>query len=65
MNFQSPVALAVLSLIVIAVFAGIATRFFSPESRLERRRRRNNQRVISKARRPGVVLSARTKKRSG
>ena len=62
MNFDNPVVLAVASLIVLAALAGILAHFFSTEARLERRRRRNNCRVISKARRPIVTLSVRTKK---
>jgi hypothetical protein len=62
MNFDNPVVLAVASLIVLAAIAGILSHYFSTEARLERRRRRNNYRVVSKARRPVVTLNARTKK---
>ncbi len=62
MSFDSPVVLAVASLIVGGVLFAIFLRYFSPEARLERRRRRNNCRVVSKARRPMVTLKVRTKK---
>jgi hypothetical protein len=62
MNLDNPVVLAVASLIFVASLAGILAHYFSPEARLERRRRRNNCRVISKARRPIVTLSVRTRK---
>jgi hypothetical protein len=62
MHFDNPAILAAAGLIVLVVLIGFAARFFSPEARLERRRRRNNYRVISKARRPIVRLSVRTKK---
>jgi hypothetical protein len=62
MIFSHPLLLAIVGLMVLLVIVGIATRFFSPEARLERRRRRNNYRVISKARRPMVTLKVRTKK---
>jgi hypothetical protein len=62
MNLNNPVLLAVAGLIVFAVLFGILGRYFSPESRLERRRRRNSYRVVSKTRRPMVRLNVRDKK---
>jgi len=62
MNFTNPVLLAVASLIVCAVLFGFLARYFSPEARLERRRRRNSYPVVSKARRPMVRLNVRGKK---
>ncbi|HKS35819.1 MAG TPA: hypothetical protein VJW76_01425 [Verrucomicrobiae bacterium] len=62
MNFDNPAVLALASLTVLAAIAGIVSRYFSPEARLGRRRRRNNYRVVSKARRPVVTLNARVKK---
>jgi len=62
MNISNPVLLAVTSLIVFGVLFGLLARYFSPEARLERRRRRNSYPVVSKARRPMVRLNVRTKK---
>jgi hypothetical protein len=62
MNFNNPVLLAVAILIVLAVLFGILARYFSPESRLERRRRRNSYPIVSKARRPMIRLNVRSKK---
>jgi len=62
MNFDNPVLLGVASLIVFAVLFGFLARYFSPEARLERRRRRNSYRVVSKSRRPMVRLNVRNKK---
>jgi hypothetical protein len=62
MSFDNPVLLAVVGLIVLVALVGFATRFLSPDAKLERRRRRNNYRVISKAKRPVVRLNARVKK---
>ena len=62
MSLNNPVLLAVASLIVFAVLFGMLARYFSPEARLERRRRRNSYRVVSKARGPMVRLNFRGKK---
>ena len=63
MNFDSPLLLAAIGLIVLVVVLAFGAHCFSPEARLERRRRRNNYRVISKSRRPMVTLNVRNKKR--
>jgi len=63
MSFDNPFVLAAISLIVLVAMFGFAAHYFSPEARLERRRRRNNARVVSKTRRPMVTLSVKTKKR--
>ncbi|HXT42456.1 MAG TPA: hypothetical protein VN887_20785 [Candidatus Angelobacter sp.] len=62
MNLDNPVVLAAIGLIVLVALVGFGAHFFSPEARLERRRRRNNYPVINKARRPMVTLNTRTKK---
>ena len=62
MSLNNLVLLAVAGLIVFAVLFGILARYFSPEARLERRRRRNSYPVVSKARRPMVRLNVRGKK---
>ena len=61
-NFANPVLLAAVGLIVLVAMVGFAAHFFSPEAKLERRRRRNNYRVISKSKAPAVRLNARAKK---
>ena len=63
MNFDNPFLLAAVGLIVLVAMFGFGAHYFSPEARLERRRRRNNSRVVSKTRRPMVTLSVKTKKR--
>jgi hypothetical protein len=63
MNFDNPFVLAAVGLIVLVAMFGFGAHYFSPEARLERRRRRNNSRVVSKTRRPMVTLSVKTKKR--
>jgi hypothetical protein len=62
MSFNNPVLLAIAGLIVCAVLIGFLARYFTPEARLERRRRRNSYRIVSKARRPMVRLNVREKK---
>ena len=61
MNFENPIALVVLGLIGL-LLAAIAFSYLSPEARRERIRRKNNARIVSKAGRPAVRLSVRTKK---
>ena len=63
MNFGKLVLLLVVGFIVLIAVVGLMAHFFSPEAKHERRRRRNNARVVSKSRRPTVKFSARTKKR--
>jgi len=62
MNFGNPVVLAAIILIVLIGLVGISARYFTSDARLERRRRRNNYRVVSKSKRPIATLSVRTKK---
>jgi hypothetical protein len=61
MNFESPISLILGAFFLIVVGRLVATQF-SPDAKLERRRRRNNARIVSKAGRPAVKLSAKTKK---
>ena len=61
MNFQNAIVLlAIGSFDAVAIWAG--ARFFSPDAKLERRRRRNNYRVASKGKQPAIKFSVRTKK---
>jgi hypothetical protein len=62
MNFSNPVVLAAIILIILIGLVGFSTRYFTSDARLERRRRRNNYRVVSKSKRPMATLNVRTKK---
>ena len=62
MSFDNPVLLVVASLIVLTILVGFLARYFSPEAKLERRRRRNSYPVVSKTRKPMVRLNVRSKK---
>lgn len=48
-------------LVVIGLAGYIAAHHLSPEVRERRRCRRNHRKVVSRARRPVVMLSARTR----
>jgi len=61
MNFENPIAI-ILGAFFLVVVGGLIASSFSPEARLERRRRKNNARVVSKAGRPTVKFSVETKK---
>jgi len=61
MDFENPVVWIVLGLIVLGIVVTIIAPRFSTEARLERRRRKNNARVVNKSRRPTVKFSVRTK----
>ena len=62
MSLDHPLVLAVFGVIVLAVVIGVVARYFSPEARFERRRRKSNYRVVNKAKGPSVTLNVRTKK---
>jgi hypothetical protein len=62
MDFENPVVWIVAGLILLGVAVTFVAPRFSAEARLERRRRKNNARVINKSGRPAVKLSVRTKK---
>jgi hypothetical protein len=61
MNFENPIAIVLAGFFLIIVGALVASAF-SQEARLERRRRKNNARIVSKAGRPTVKFSVETKK---
>jgi len=54
--------LLLLGVIAAAILIGMLVTWFSPTARLERRRRRSNAPVVSKANRPTVKFSVRTPK---
>jgi len=62
MNFENPLALLVIGLVVVVVGYWVVTHFLSEEAKQERRRRRSNSRLTSNAKRPTVKFSVRTKK---
>jgi hypothetical protein len=63
MNLNDPIVLAIIGVGAVIVGIGIARHFFSGDARWERRRRRSNAPISSKARRPMIKFSVRTKKR--
>ncbi|MBE0545315.1 MAG: hypothetical protein IH623_28585 [Verrucomicrobia bacterium] len=63
MDFLNTVLLALLGVVVIAIGVWALRHCFSPEARLDRRRRRSNSRVISNAKRPMVRFSVRARKK--
>ena len=62
MNFVSSFVFVVIGVLVLALVVWISVRYFSTDSRMERRRRKSNYRVVTKAKAPSVTLSVRTKK---
>jgi len=63
MRFEKALALLIIVGLVFIAGCWIATDYFSEEAVQERRRRRSNRRLASKAKRPMVKFSARTKKK--
>lgn len=63
MNFEMLISLAMGAFFLIIVGRLVVSQF-SPEAKLERRRRKNNARIVSKAGRPTVKFSAKTNKRA-
>ena len=62
MDFQNPIVWIVLGLVVLLGIGVFVASYFSPEARLERRRRKSNARIVSKTNRPTVKFSVRTGK---
>ncbi len=63
MSFEKAFALLILAGLLLVAGYWVATHFFSEDAIQERRRRRSNRRVASKAKRPMVRFSVRTKKK--
>lgn len=61
MNFDAGMIYWVVGLVVLGLVVQLSFGYLAPEVR-ERRRRRNHRKVISRARRPVVMLSARVPK---
>ncbi len=62
MNFENRIVLVVIGSVLLIFLAWSGVSYFSIEARVERRRRKNNARVINRAGRPMVKLSAKTNK---
>lgn len=61
MNFGDNSIYWVVGLVLLGITVQLAFGYLAPEVR-ERRRRRNHRKVVSRARRPVVMLSARVPK---
>jgi len=62
MDVQNPIVWIALGLLVLLGIGVFVASYLSPEARIERRRRKNNARIVSKANRPTVKFSVRTGK---
>ena len=63
MNFDNRIVLVVIGGVLLIFLAWSAVSYFSPEARVERRRRKNNAKVVTRAGRPMVKLSVKTEKK--
>ena len=61
MNFENPLMWIVGSLMLFLILVVIIAPRFSNEARLERRRRKNNARIVSRSGKPTVKFSVHTK----
>jgi len=64
MTFNDYLVFGIVSSIILGAGLVAYTRHFAPDARERRKRRRNYSRVVPKARRPMVQLSARVEKAS-
>jgi hypothetical protein len=62
MNVADNLAFWIIGLVIAGLVAHFVAHYYSPEARERRRCRRNHRRVISRARRPMVMLSAKVPK---
>ncbi len=60
MNFGNPILLGIIGSVLLVLVVWIGVSFFSPEAKLDRRRRKSNAKVIHKAARPTVKFSVKT-----
>lgn len=58
MNFGDSMLYVIIGLVIAALAVQLVSHYFGEELR-ERRRRRNHRKVVSRARRPVVILSAK------
>ena len=62
MNVADSMVFWIVGLITVGLLAHFVSNQFSPEARERRRCRRNHRKVISRAKRPVVMLSAKVPK---
>ena len=62
MNVADNMAFWIVGLIIAGLLAHFISHQFSPEARERRRCRRNHRKVVSRAKRPVVMLSAKVPK---
>jgi hypothetical protein len=62
MDFELSIVWILVGAIGLAIGGGALAAYFSPNARAERRRRKNNGRIVNKSNRPTVKFSVRTKK---
>ena len=62
MQFANPSLVWVVAALVAIFFAAVTLNRLSPEVRGQKKRRRNYGRVISRARRPVVMLNVNTRR---
>jgi hypothetical protein len=62
MNVADNMVFWIVGLVVAGLLAHFASHQFSPEARERRRCRRNHRKVISRAKRPVVMLSTKVPK---
>lgn len=61
MNFDNPVVWIAAGIPLLLIVSVVIHHYFSEEARIERRRRKSNARIVSKANRPTVKFSVKTK----
>jgi beta-lactamase regulating signal transducer with metallopeptidase domain len=61
MNFENPLMWIVGGLMLFLILVVILAPRFSAQARLERRRRKNNARIVSRSAKPTVKFSVHTK----
>ena len=62
MDVEFSIVWILVGAIALAIAGGALAAYFSPNARAERRRRKNNARIVNKSNRPTVKFSVRTKK---
>ena len=62
MDFEFSIVWILAGAVMVAIGGGALASYFSPHARAERRRRKNNARIVNKSNRPTVKFSVRTKK---
>ena len=62
MSSDNIILTVALAFLIVIGASFLFFHYFSPEARLERRRRKSYSRIVSKDKRPTVSLSVKTKK---